>query len=186
MGHEGATSPHRPGVPNHGCPGMNQRKEASAGATGLEPATSGVTGRRSNQLNYAPRTVGSVPGGASSGASLAPATTMAAVSAGVEAGSRSPRSSSCARGWQSWSRWLCVVHAGPSTPRLRRRPPATLPPRPHDPGSPPFRRPARGSGKTLAARVQQARDDKRQPGANPRRLLPADREARRQPLPPDA
>ena len=25
-----------------------------AGSTGLEPATSGVTGRRSNQLNYDP------------------------------------------------------------------------------------------------------------------------------------
>ena len=32
------------------------RSEILAGATGLEPAASCVTGRRSNQLNYAPAT----------------------------------------------------------------------------------------------------------------------------------
>ena len=32
------------------------RAERGAGATGLEPATSGVTGRRSNQLSYSPAT----------------------------------------------------------------------------------------------------------------------------------
>jgi hypothetical protein len=34
---------------------VSKRKGLGTGATGLEPATSGVTGRRSNQLNYAPR-----------------------------------------------------------------------------------------------------------------------------------
>src|SRR4051794_14372332 len=41
-----------------------------AGATGLEPATSGVTGRRSNQLSYAPRARGNssaLPPGSSRG-----------------------------------------------------------------------------------------------------------------------
>ena len=33
---------------------MISRLQSMAGATGLEPATSGVTGRRSNQLSYAP------------------------------------------------------------------------------------------------------------------------------------
>ena len=31
-----------------------KKKKEMAGATGLEPAASGVTGRRYNQLNYAP------------------------------------------------------------------------------------------------------------------------------------
>ena len=34
------------------CPGIT-KKEEMARATGLEPAASGVTGRRSNQLSYA-------------------------------------------------------------------------------------------------------------------------------------
>ena len=57
-----------PAVPKHVPQGASDRRRATplkrktrrvqrvsrAGATGLEPATSGVTGRRSNQLNYAP------------------------------------------------------------------------------------------------------------------------------------
>jgi hypothetical protein len=34
--------------------GTQYNQKTSTGATGLEPATSGVTGRRSNQLSYAP------------------------------------------------------------------------------------------------------------------------------------
>jgi hypothetical protein len=30
------------------------KRDTGTGATGLEPAASGVTGRRSNQLSYAP------------------------------------------------------------------------------------------------------------------------------------
>ena len=37
------------------------------GATGLEPATSGVTGRRSNQLSYAPQGLPIVAGSRSGG-----------------------------------------------------------------------------------------------------------------------
>src|SRR5436190_2976776 len=33
---------------------LHRRKRRGTGATGLEPATSGVTGRRSNRLSYAP------------------------------------------------------------------------------------------------------------------------------------
>jgi len=36
------------------------RREEVAGSTGLEPAASGVTGRRSNQLNYDPANLASV------------------------------------------------------------------------------------------------------------------------------
>ncbi len=35
--------------------GLCKIKLYMAGTTGLEPATSGVTGRRSNQLNYVPK-----------------------------------------------------------------------------------------------------------------------------------
>jgi hypothetical protein len=37
-----------------GAKPCRQQVNRETGATGLEPATSGVTGRRSNQLNYAP------------------------------------------------------------------------------------------------------------------------------------
>src|SRR5262245_36691818 len=43
------------------------------GATGLEPATSGVTGRRSNQLSYAPERIGSVSVSSADRAAHAPA-----------------------------------------------------------------------------------------------------------------
>ena len=57
------TSPPRGRKPRHQpetsrLPGLSE-----AGATGLEPATSGVTGRRSNQLSYAPKGARTAPGG---------------------------------------------------------------------------------------------------------------------------
>ena len=36
---------------------MLELSEMLAGSTGLEPAASGVTGRRSNQLNYDPKNI---------------------------------------------------------------------------------------------------------------------------------
>jgi hypothetical protein len=48
----------QPRNPRHeGSPGL-PGAFGGAGATGLEPATSGVTGRRSNQLSYAPKSDG--------------------------------------------------------------------------------------------------------------------------------
>jgi hypothetical protein len=36
---------------------VRELREMLAGSTGLEPAASGVTGRRSNQLNYDPNSI---------------------------------------------------------------------------------------------------------------------------------
>jgi hypothetical protein len=66
-GHDWATT--RRGAPKATTETCVLQVFGETGATGLEPATSGVTGRRSNQLNYAParealyRRLGSSMGG---------------------------------------------------------------------------------------------------------------------------
>ena len=56
------------------CPtvahGVGKRERRLAGWTGLEPAASGVTGRRSNQLNYHPKGNDEVPSTFALGASV--------------------------------------------------------------------------------------------------------------------
>ena len=52
----GSSARREPAAPVHGTGGKNEG-ESRAGWTGLEPAASGVTGRRYNQLNYHPRIV---------------------------------------------------------------------------------------------------------------------------------
>ncbi len=42
---------------NNDSGGRSRGEEGMAGTTGLEPATSDVTGRRSNQLSYVPACV---------------------------------------------------------------------------------------------------------------------------------
>ena len=86
-----------------------------AGATGLEPATSGVTGRRSNQLSYAPWTGFSVwqEGLGSWIASRGPRSRGARR---VPRGGRSPRRSARAARLRSRLRG-----ARPSSPRLSER-----------------------------------------------------------------
>ncbi len=43
-----------------GCKQGKARKIMMAGETGLEPAASGVTGRRSNQLSYSPASIAEI------------------------------------------------------------------------------------------------------------------------------
>ena len=61
IGHKRARRPRTTGVARALCQPQNRRtcrQFPKTGATGLEPATSGVTGRRSNRLSYAPRVLG--------------------------------------------------------------------------------------------------------------------------------
>jgi hypothetical protein len=74
---------------NKGNPAVAGLLMAATGATGLEPATSGVTGRRSNQLSYAPvgRTVWQPFSGGEEGPPLTGKVPVGATATGHNGGS---------------------------------------------------------------------------------------------------
>ncbi len=68
-----------------------------AGRTGLEPAASGVTGRRYNQLNYRPEAVATLP------------STIIPEVSNIKVSRRAYGQRPAGRGWGAGRGWPCVV-----------------------------------------------------------------------------